>query len=95
MRSLVAPHYTDPSGYQLATIPEPVISRPSEVLIKVHAASVNPIDVKLAAGVLKIAITNRYEGSFYPCVEDESSQLSKLPVQNRLRLCRGSHRGRG
>jgi NADPH:quinone reductase-like Zn-dependent oxidoreductase len=48
--------YSDPSQYQLSTVPRSTISRPNDVLIRVHAASVNPIDLKLAAGLLKYAV---------------------------------------
>lgn len=50
MRALVLPRYCKPSEYDVATVPTPQISKPDELLIKVHAASVNPIDVKMAAG---------------------------------------------
>ncbi|GFG06162.1 2-methylene-furan-3-one reductase [Aspergillus udagawae] len=37
----------------LSELPKPEIQDPKGVLIKVHAASVNPIDVKKADGILK------------------------------------------
>ncbi|KAK9240250.1 chaperonin 10-like protein [Lipomyces kononenkoae] len=46
--------YTKPSGYVLADLPKPAIERPEDVLIKVHAASINPVDVKRAFGILRI-----------------------------------------
>lgn len=56
MISVIAPSFTDPSGYQLAQLPQPVVTEPTDVVIQVHAASINPIDVKKAAGALKIAV---------------------------------------
>lgn len=56
MLAVTAPSYVDPSGYQLSTLPRPVISDQTDVLVRVHAASINPVDVKKAAGVLKLAI---------------------------------------
>ncbi len=56
MTCVIAPSYTDPSGYQLAELPRPVVTEPTDVVIRVHAASINPIDVKKAAGVLKLAV---------------------------------------
>ncbi|KAK9367207.1 chaperonin 10-like protein [Lipomyces kononenkoae] len=47
-------NYTKPSGYVLADLPKPTIEGPDDVLIKVHAASINPADVKRAYGVLRI-----------------------------------------
>lgn len=55
MRALAIPTYGKPSSYGVATIPTPQITQPDEVLIKVHAASVNPIDIKVAEGALKFA----------------------------------------
>jgi NADPH:quinone reductase-like Zn-dependent oxidoreductase len=56
MLSITAPSYTSPSGYELSTVSKPKITEDKDVLIKVHAASINPVDVKKAAGVFKLAI---------------------------------------
>lgn len=56
MLSITTPVYSDPSRFELATVPRPIVSRPNDVVIKVHAASVNPVDVKLASGMLKFAV---------------------------------------
>lgn len=56
MLSLNIPSYTPPSGYQLSELPEPEIHNSKDVIIKVHAASINPVDVKKADGVLKLAL---------------------------------------
>ncbi|KAI1031119.1 hypothetical protein LB504_000077 [Fusarium proliferatum] len=56
MLSVTAPAYTSPSGYELLIVPKPTITEDNDVLIKVHAASINPVDVKKAAGVFKMAI---------------------------------------
>ena len=50
MRALALSIFSKPSEYGVATIPTPEISQPDELLVKVHAASINPIDVKLASG---------------------------------------------
>lgn len=60
MNAIITESYSEPSGYQIARIPSPVISDPSELIIQVNAASVNPIDVKKAAGVLKAALKDEY-----------------------------------
>ncbi|KUJ22467.1 GroES-like protein, partial [Mollisia scopiformis] len=52
MRALALSHHCNPSEYNVATLPVPQITQPDELLIRVHAASVNPIDVKLASGFL-------------------------------------------
>jgi NADPH:quinone reductase-like Zn-dependent oxidoreductase len=55
MRALAIATYGKPSSYGIASVPTPQITQPDEVLIKVHAASANPIDVKVAEGALKMA----------------------------------------
>ena len=56
MLSVTAPTYTDPSRYELSTVPRPTITEKTDVIIQVHAASVNPVDVKKADGVFKMAV---------------------------------------
>lgn len=60
MLCVTAPTYTDPSKYEHSHLPAPALSEPTDVRIDVHAASINPIDVKKASGVLKIAIAEQY-----------------------------------
>lgn len=43
------------------TVPRPTIEKPDELIIKVQGASVNPVDVKKANGVLKMALKDEYE----------------------------------
>lgn len=56
MLSITTSSYSPPSGYQLSTVPRPTVSEPDDVLIEVHAASINPIDVKKAGGALKMVL---------------------------------------
>jgi len=44
------------NSYNLATIPTPTIKTPDEILIKIHAAAINPVDVKMAAGFGKFLL---------------------------------------
>ena len=60
MLSINIPSYSDPSGYILSELPAPEITDSKDVLIKVHAASVNPVDLKKAEGVLKAALKDTY-----------------------------------
>ncbi|KAL9593938.1 MAG: hypothetical protein Q9219_007304 [cf. Caloplaca sp. 3 TL-2023] len=53
MQSLYITNYSKPSEYVIGSMPKPILSSPDEVLIKVHAASINPIDVKVASGMMK------------------------------------------
>ncbi|TWU74637.1 hypothetical protein ED733_002729 [Metarhizium rileyi] len=54
MQSINITTYSDPSGYKLSSLPKPEVSDPSDVVIQVYAASINPIDVKKAAGAMKM-----------------------------------------
>ncbi|KAJ5654079.1 hypothetical protein N7490_001082 [Penicillium lividum] len=59
MLSLHIPSYSKPSGYKLSELPIPKIGE-TDVLIKVYAASINPIDVKRAGEELKQAVTDSF-----------------------------------
>jgi NADPH:quinone reductase-like Zn-dependent oxidoreductase len=54
MRSLVAPRYTDPSGYKVIDVPLPTLTGPDDVLVRVHAAAIQTGDTQLAAGQARI-----------------------------------------
>ncbi|KAH6675661.1 chaperonin 10-like protein [Halenospora varia] len=54
MRALALSKYCKPSEYAFATLPVPEIKEPDEILIRVKAASVNPVDVKMASGLGKL-----------------------------------------
>ncbi|KAL2836987.1 chaperonin 10-like protein [Aspergillus pseudoustus] len=60
MLSLNTPTYSPPSGYQVSALPKPVLDDSNDVIIKAHAASINPIDVKKASGVLKRGIKDDF-----------------------------------
>ncbi|KAJ4153609.1 hypothetical protein LMH87_010091 [Akanthomyces muscarius] len=60
MLSITAPKYTNPDGYELTKVPKPAAAQPTDVLIRVRAASVNPIDVKKVDGMMKMAIPDKF-----------------------------------
>jgi len=49
MRAIALTKFCNPAEYNVGTLPVPKITRPDELLIRVRAASVNPVDVKLAS----------------------------------------------
>jgi NADPH:quinone reductase-like Zn-dependent oxidoreductase len=57
MRSILMNKYLKPSDFQLSDTPVPTISAPDQVLIRVHAASINPSDMEAANGEFKLIIT--------------------------------------
>lgn len=60
MQSVGITSHTTPSEYQLLDLSRPEIKDPHDVLIKAHAASVNPVDLKKAEGVFKMALKESY-----------------------------------
>ncbi|OAG05791.1 GroES-like protein [Paraphaeosphaeria sporulosa] len=89
MLSIVAPAHCEPLSYELnGNVPEPTISDSHDVIIKVHAASVNPIDLKKAAGVFKIAIKERFPYQIgYDCAGEVTAigrNVSKLKVGDQV-----------
>jgi NADPH:quinone reductase-like Zn-dependent oxidoreductase len=49
MRAIALTKFCKPNEYNLGTLPVPEITKPDELLIRVRAASVNPVDVKMAS----------------------------------------------
>ncbi|KGO71314.1 Alcohol dehydrogenase superfamily, zinc-type [Penicillium italicum] len=84
MLSLNIPSYSKPSGYQLSELAKPEISDPKDVIIKVHAASINPIDVKKADGMLKLAVKDTFPYKIgYDCagvVTEIGSDVTRFQV---------------
>lgn len=60
MLAITAPKYTKPDGYERTEVAKLAVAQPTDVLIRVHAASINPIDVKKAEGLMKMAVHDTY-----------------------------------
>ncbi|KGQ06466.1 Reticulon-4-interacting protein 1 [Beauveria bassiana D1-5] len=60
MLAITAPKYTKPDGYERTEVAKPAVAQPTDVLIRVHAASINPIDVKKAEGLMKMAVHDTF-----------------------------------
>ncbi|KAJ5520455.1 hypothetical protein N7463_000908 [Penicillium fimorum] len=84
MLSLNIPSYSKPSGYQLSELAKPELRDPKDVIIKVHAASINPIDVKKAEGMLKLALKDSFPYKIgYDCagvVTEVGSDVTRFQV---------------
>jgi NADPH:quinone reductase-like Zn-dependent oxidoreductase len=61
MRAIALTKFCTPAEYNLGTLPVPKITKPDELLIRVRAASVNPVDVKLATSYVS---SNCYLGKY-------------------------------
>ncbi|KAF2007800.1 GroES-like protein [Amniculicola lignicola CBS 123094] len=54
MRSLIAPAFGPPSVYQVLESPDLVLTKPTEILVKITAASINGHDIIMASGKTKM-----------------------------------------
>ncbi|KAE8153826.1 chaperonin 10-like protein [Aspergillus avenaceus] len=98
MQSINIPSYCKPSEYRVSELPRPEITDSTDVLIKVHAASVNPIDVKKADGVLKLALKDPFPYQIgYDCagtVAEIGSGVTRFQVGDEVYVrLPESHRG--
>ncbi len=59
MKAAIVRRYGDATGVEIAEIPDPVPG-PHQVLIRVRASSLNPLDVKLRAGDLRWVMPLRF-----------------------------------
>ncbi|KAM7199712.1 GroES (chaperonin 10)-like protein [Naviculisporaceae sp. PSN 640] len=57
MRSLAVRKYCKPADYEVMQLPLPVITKPGQVLIRVHAAGIMTGDTQFAAGMAKLFMT--------------------------------------
>ncbi|KAJ5232578.1 hypothetical protein N7468_005534 [Penicillium chermesinum] len=98
MRSIHIKQYATPDQYELGELPSLAVEHPTDILIKVHAASINPIDVKKASGISKMILKDSFPYKLgYDCagtVVDTGSQVTRFKagdeVFTRLPEC---HRG--
>ena len=56
MNALVINSYGGPGNLQIQTVPKPIITSPTQVIIKVKAAGVNPVDFKIRKGYFKMLV---------------------------------------
>lgn len=59
MLAINIPQHATPDQYELGEVPSPTVELATDILIKVHAASINPIDVKKASGATKLVLTDK------------------------------------
>ncbi|KAJ5106726.1 Polyketide synthase enoylreductase [Penicillium angulare] len=98
MLSINIPKHTTPNQYELGEIPSLAVESPSHILIKVHAASINPIHVKKASGATKAVLKDIFPYKIgYDCagtVVSTGSQVTRFKTGDevfvRLPEC---HRG--
>jgi NADPH:quinone reductase-like Zn-dependent oxidoreductase len=53
MRALIVSRYGGPEHTALTDLPQPS-PRAGEILVRVHAAGLNPVDYKMRAGALRV-----------------------------------------
>lgn len=91
MKAVLMTAAGDPDVLQLQTVPDPTITQPKELLVRLKAAGVNPIDTKL-----------RQRGTFYPdhmpailgcdgagIVEAIGAEVQQFQVGDEVYFCNG------
>lgn len=91
MKAVIMTEIGEPNVLQLQDIPDPEIQSPTEILVRLKAAGINPIDTKL-----------RSRGTFYPnqmpailgcdgagIVEAVGSEVEKFQVGDAVYFCNG------
>ncbi|GKZ21623.1 hypothetical protein AbraIFM66951_005171 [Aspergillus brasiliensis] len=96
MLSLNISSYSKPSEYEVSKLPSPTLTNSKDVMVKVYAASINPIDVKKADGALKLALKDPFPYKIgYDCagiVQEIGRDVKKFKVGDAvyIRLPEGS-----
>ncbi|KAG5973794.1 hypothetical protein E4U55_000269, partial [Claviceps digitariae] len=95
MQAVILPTtYSDPSGYQLSSVPRPEVTDPSDVVVRVHASSINPIDVKKASGLMKVLVRDSIGYDVGGVVTAVGSSVTRVKVGDEVYLrLPDSHRG--
>jgi NADPH:quinone reductase-like Zn-dependent oxidoreductase len=87
MKKVIYNHYGDFSELQLAEIDKPVPAN-NEVVVKVKATAINPLDWKLLEGQLKFLTGNKFPRSigieFSGTVESIGSSVSNLKIGDKV-----------
>lgn len=91
MKAIIMTEVGEPNVLQLQDVPDPEIQSPTEILVRLKAAGINPIDTKL-----------RSRGTFYPdqmpailgcdgagIVEAVGSKVEKFQVGDAVYFCNG------
>lgn len=60
MRSLVAPKACKPAGYEIRQVPVPTLTRPGDVLLRIHAVGMNTFDPQIMSGQMSLVFKPQY-----------------------------------
>lgn len=91
MKTIAIYKFGTSSEFELIDLPTPTI-KSNEVLIKVHATSVNPLDIKLRNGMLPSLITNFPQilhGDVAGMIESVGKEVSSFKVGDEVYGCVG------
>ncbi|TVY87618.1 NADPH-dependent alkenal/one oxidoreductase-like protein, partial [Lachnellula willkommii] len=91
MRSLSVRRFGPPSKWEIADLPTPKITRADEVLVKVHAAAINPTDIAAARGkywpAFNVPLPYKIGYDLAGTVVDRGVEVTKFNVGDEVFCC--------
>ncbi|TVY21679.1 2-methylene-furan-3-one reductase [Lachnellula arida] len=91
MRSLSVRRFGPPSKWEIADLPTPKITRADEVLVKVHAAAINPTDIGAARGrywpAFNVPLPYKIGYDLAGTVVDRGVEVTKFSVGDEVFCC--------
>ncbi|TVY24898.1 NADPH-dependent alkenal/one oxidoreductase-like protein [Lachnellula hyalina] len=91
MRSLCIRRFGTPSKWEIADLPTPKITRGDEVLVKVHAAAINPTDIGAARGkywpAFNVPLPYKIGYDLAGTVVERGSEVTKFNVGDEVFCC--------
>jgi len=80
MKAVAYYRYGGPEVMQLADLPQPTL-RPGHALVKIEAASINPVDWKLRGGLLRLIMGKKFPRLWAPICRDHSSDRRRQRLE--------------
>ena len=95
MKAILLRTHGGPENLHLEDVPTPT-PQPGEVLVRIHAASVNPIDLKIRAGLpIGPQVPGRMGCDFSGVIEQVGDGVESFHVGDEVYGCAGGVRGLG
>ncbi len=96
MRAARLHEYGPPERLVVEEVPDPTLERPTDVLVDVHAAAINPIDWKIRAGAqrgaIRLSLPWTLGMDFAGVVAEVGSGVTRVQVGDRVYGCQDHRR---